>query len=111
FTGLAFSADSKQFIFGDREEQGQISIYELATRRKMSSAINVTGKTYRMRPDLKQVAVITDNRVEVFDYPSGVKQGELAHQARVEIVEWSPDGSRLAVSGFDGDVFLWEKDT
>ncbi|MDR3458872.1 MAG: ATP-binding protein [Verrucomicrobiae bacterium] len=111
FTGLAFSVDSKRLIFGDREEQGQISIYDLTTGRKLSSAINVLGKTYRMRPDLKQVAVITDNRVEVFDYPAGTKQGALAHQARVEMVEWSPDGSRLAVSGFDGDVFLWERDS
>ena len=111
FTGLAFSVDSKRLIFGDREEQGQISICEVATGRKISSAINVVGKTYRMRPDLKQVAVITDNRVEVFDYPAGTKQGELAHQARVEMVEWSPDGSRLAVSGFDGDVFLWERNS
>ncbi|HSY16785.1 MAG TPA: hypothetical protein VK815_00560, partial [Candidatus Acidoferrales bacterium] len=111
FTGLAFSVDSKRLIFGDREEQGQISIYEVATGQKISSAINVVGKTYRMRPDLKQVAVITDSRVEVFDYPSGTKQGEFAVQTRVEMVEWSPDGSRLAVSGFDGDVFLWERDS
>ncbi|HEV2694810.1 MAG TPA: ATP-binding protein [Verrucomicrobiae bacterium] len=110
-TGLVFSADSKQLIFGDVAEQGQISIYDLTTGQKISSAINVIGKTYRMRPDLKQVAVITDNRVEVFDYPAGTKQGALAHSAHVEMVEWSPDGLRLAVSGFDGDVFLWERDT
>jgi len=53
-TGLAFSVDSKRLIFGDREEQGRFPS-AMWPRAEISSAIQCElGKTYRMRPDLKQ---------------------------------------------------------
>ncbi|MDB6029455.1 MAG: putative Histidine kinase [Verrucomicrobiales bacterium] len=107
-TGLAFSSDSTLLTFGDLAEQGNISIYNVITGQRIASGINVWGKTFRVRPDLKQVAIVTDNRVDVLDFPSGVQRATLTHAAPVQMIEWSPDNTRLAVSGNDGGVLLWD---
>jgi len=106
--GLSFSPDSQQLIFSDAEVLGQVSVYDIASGQKLSSAINVWGKMFRMRPDMKQVAVVTDNEVSLLEYPSGTKLHSLAHGAKVALLEWAPDGKRLAVSCDDGEVYLWE---
>jgi signal transduction histidine kinase len=106
--GLSFSPDSQQLIFSDGEELGQVSVYDIASGQKRSSAVRVWGKMFRMRPDMKQVAVVTGNQVNVLEYPSGRKLHTLAHGADVAWLQWAPDGNRLAVSCDDGEVYLWE---
>jgi signal transduction histidine kinase len=108
--GLVFSQDSKKLIFSDAEQSGQLSVYDVASGQMFSSAIGVWGKMFRMRPDMKAVAVATNNEVDVLEYPSGVKLHSLAHSAGVALLEWAPDGNRLAVSCDDGEVYLWEPD-
>lgn len=108
--GLVFSPDSRKLIFSDAEQSGQLSVYDVASGQRLSSAIGVWGKTFRMRPDMKELAVATDNEVDVLEYPSGVKLHSLAHSASIAFLEWAPDGNRLAVSCDDGEVYLWEPD-
>jgi len=107
-SGLAFSKDSQRLIFGDLEASGRISIFDLGTRRKTTSAAEVSGKSFRLRPDAKQVAIVSDTRVDILDYPDATKEQTLLHPASVGIMEWSPDGKRLAVACDDGDVYLWD---
>lgn len=108
FNELQFSGDSKQIIFCDVEQQGQISVYDLPSGERAATGVNVWSKTFRMRGDLKQVAVASDTTVEILDFPSGVKRSTLTHSESVEMIEWSPDGKRLAVTSAAGDVDLWE---
>ena len=107
-SGLAFSTDSQRLIFGDLEAAGRISMFDLGTRQRTTSAVEVSGKTFRLRPDEKQVAVVSDAQVEILDYPDATKEQTLLHPASVGIMEWSPDGKRLAVACDDGDVYLWD---
>ena len=107
-TGLMFSADSRRLIFSDRETQGRISVADLATGHIAPSPVAVTGKFFRLRPDLQQVAVVTDSSVDILNYPAGITNQTLRHPAHVEMIEWSPDGKRLAVSCDNGDVYLWD---
>jgi signal transduction histidine kinase len=95
-------------IFGDAAEQGQVSVYDIASGRKLSSGVNVWGKMFRMRPDMKELAVVNDNEVSILEYPSGQKLHSLTHSAKVALLEWGPKGDRLAISCDDGEVYLWQ---
>ncbi len=107
-TGLAFSPDSRRLIISELPAQGRISVFDVPSGQRLSSAVDATAKTFRMRPDLKQVAVVTGDCVDIMDYPSGTNVQTLLNAARVETIEWSPDSRHLAVSCDDGDVCLWE---
>ncbi|HEY3915024.1 MAG TPA: WD40 repeat domain-containing protein, partial [Verrucomicrobiae bacterium] len=106
-TGLSFSSDSRALIYNDATD-GQISIYDLASGRKLSSGVEVWEKMFRMRPDLKAVAVGNGDKVHLLDYPSGTEQRTLLHDSHVENMTWSPDGRRLAVSCEDGSIYMWD---
>ena len=106
--GLMFSADSRRLIFSDRETQGRISVADLATGQTVPSPVAVGGKVFRLRPDLMQVAVVTDTSVDILEYPAGTTNQTVRHPAHVDMIEWSPDGKRLAVSCDNGDVDLWD---
>lgn len=107
-TELSFSADSRKVIFNDGEKGGQISIYDFITGERLGSAIGAWGKVFRMRPDLQAVAVADSNQVEVLDYPGGTRRATLAHDGRVTLMDWSPDGGNLAVSCADGSIYIWD---
>jgi signal transduction histidine kinase len=105
---VMFSPDSKRVIFHDVEAQEQIAVYEAATGRKVSSGIEAGWSHFGLRPDGKQVAIIAAGGVALMDYPSGTNTQTLPHAAPVSLVVWSPDGSRLATSCNDGDVYIWD---
>jgi signal transduction histidine kinase len=107
--GMTFWADGSKFSFGDADAQGQISIFEFATGTKTSSAIRVGTRPFRFRPGTLEVAIATDNRVALCRYPEENPVQTLEASTRVYALAWSPDGTRLAASTEDGDVYLWEK--
>jgi signal transduction histidine kinase len=105
---LAFSPDSKQIIFHDTEAQLEIAVFDATTGRKLSSGIQAGLSLFRLRPDGKQAAIIAPGGVALLDYPSGTNTQTLPHAAPVRVLNWSPDGRRLATSCDDGDVYVWD---
>ena len=109
--GITFSPESDKLFFGDADAAGQISVFDFATKTKTSSGIRVGTRPFRFRPGTLEVAIATDNRVELCNYPMETPVQSLETQTRVYAVAWSPDGARLAASTEDGDVYVWEKAT
>ncbi|MEY4917165.1 MAG: hypothetical protein RL616_1078, partial [Verrucomicrobiota bacterium] len=107
--GMTFWPDGNKFSFGDADAQGQISIFDFAAKTKISSAIRVGTRPFRFQPGTMEVAIATDNHVELCRYPDETPIQKLETPTRVYAVAWSPDGTRLAGSTEDGDVYLWDK--
>ena len=107
--GMTFWPEGEKFSFGDADAAGQISIFDFAAKAKISSGIRVGTRPFRFRPGTMEVAIATDNRVELCVYPNETPIQKLETPTRVYAVAWSPDGSRLAGSTEDGDVYLWDR--
>jgi signal transduction histidine kinase len=106
--GMSFWPDADKISYGDPEAQGQITVFDFATKSKVATAIRVGARTFRFRPGTNQVAVATDNRVDLFNYPNETPIQTLETATRIFIMAWTPDGTRLAVATEDGDVYLWD---
>lgn len=109
--GMTFWADGNRFSFGDADAQGKITIFDLAARTNLSSAISVGTRPFRFKPGTMDVAIATNNQVELCHYPVATPFQSLEMPTRVYAVAWSPDGTRLAASTEDGDVYVWENAT
>jgi signal transduction histidine kinase len=105
---LAFSPDSSRLIFRDVEAQEQITECEAATGRVLTRGIPGGLASFRLRPDGKQVALVTRGGVSLLDYPAGTNAQLLRHAAPVSYLAWSPLGDRLATSCDDGDIYIWD---
>jgi signal transduction histidine kinase len=106
--GMSFWPDTDKISYGDAEANGQISIHDFATGRKLDTAIRVGARTFRFRPGKMEVAIATDNHVDISDYPVENKRLTLETATRVVTHTWSPAGDLLAVALEDGEVCLWE---
>ncbi len=106
--GMSFWPDADKISFGDPDAQGQITVFDFATKTNVATAIRVGARTFRFRPGTAQVAVATDNRVDLFNYPTETPIQTLETATRIFIMAWTPDGTRLAVATEDGDVYLWD---
>jgi len=109
--GLAFTTDSQRLIFSDAAAQGEIAFYNLATGLRETSGIPAWGKTFRLSPDFKMVAMANETGVDLLEYPSGTQRQTFRIGGPVVTLEWSPDGRWLAVAGADGILHLWEPAT
>ncbi|MBX9581651.1 MAG: PQQ-binding-like beta-propeller repeat protein, partial [Gemmataceae bacterium] len=66
------------------------------------------GRSAAFSPDGAWVAVAGD-RVRVFDAATGGERpGFDGHRGAVQVVAFSPDGTRLATGGADGTAVVWE---
>lgn len=106
--GMTFWPEGDKFSFGDADAQGQITIFDFATKAKVSSAIRVGARPFRFRPGTMEVAIAADTRVDISHYPDETPQQTLQTLTRVYAMAWSPDGTQLAVSTEDGDICLWD---
>ena len=106
--GMTFWRDGKNFSFGDADAQGQITIFDLAEKKKIQSAIRLDGRPFRFRPGTMEVAVASDNRVDIFPFPGETPLQTLQSPTRIYVMAWSPDGTLLAASTEDGDIYLWD---
>ncbi len=109
--GMTFSLESDKFYFGDADAQGQISIFDGATKTKTGCGLRVGTRPFRFRPGTMEVAICTDNHVDLCNYPNETPVRIFETPNRVYTLAWSPDGARLAASTEDGDVYLWERST
>lgn len=107
-SGLTFSRDSKKLFFSDLSESGMLSTFEVDAGRKETTPISVGIKVFRVRPDMKAVAVADSTRVDLMTYPAGAVTQTLTHMTRVALLAWSPDAVHLAVSCESGEIYLWD---
>ena len=105
---LAFSPDSQRVIFTDVADNSQLSVFEAATGRKLSSGAEVGRSFFSLRPDGRQVAKVAHGGVELQDYPVGTNRQTLKHFSPVNVLAWSPEGDQLATACENGDVYLWD---
>jgi signal transduction histidine kinase/DNA-binding beta-propeller fold protein YncE len=106
--GMSFWPDANKISFGDADAQGQITVFDFDTNTRVNTALRIGAKTFRFRPGTMQVAVATDNRVDLFNYPEETPLQTLETATRIFIMAWSPDGSRLVVATEDGDLYVWD---
>lgn len=106
--GMSFTPDSKRVAFSDPDRDREISVYDLETLERVTTGIRVGARTFRFRPGTMQVALATDNKVDLYDYPNDTPVRTFPHPTRVYMMAWSPNGTQLAVSCEDGDVCLWD---
>ncbi len=109
--GMAFWPGRDEICYSDASANGQITIHDLANDRRLSCAIRVGARTFRFRPGTMQVAITTDNRVDLSDYPVENRRLTVAVPTRVFNHVWSPAGDLLAIAAEDGDVYLWQPES
>ena len=107
--GMTFWPEADKFSFGDADAQGQITLVDLAAKKKISSAIHAGTRPFRFCPGTMTVAIATDSHVELCDYPDEKPRQILEMPTRIYALAWSPDGGRLAAATEDGDIYLWDK--
>lgn len=105
--GMSFWPDRDAISYGDATANGQISVYDFSTGEHLGPAIRVGARSFRFRPGTMEVAIATDNHVDIFDYPAETKKQTLETATRVFTQAWSPSGDELAIATEDGDVYLW----
>ena len=106
--GMSFWPDANKISFGDADAQGEITLFDFDTNTRVNTALRIGAKTFRFRPGTMQVAVATDNRVDLFNYPEETPLQTLETATRIFIMAWSPDGTRLVVATEDGDLYVWD---
>jgi signal transduction histidine kinase/DNA-binding beta-propeller fold protein YncE len=106
--GISFWPDTDKISFGDADAQGQITIFDFAAKARVGTAIRVGTHPFRFRPGTTEVAIASDNHVDLLRYPDEITLQTLNTTTRIYALAWSPDGTRLAVSTEDGDICLWD---
>jgi eukaryotic-like serine/threonine-protein kinase len=104
----AFSPDGRLLAIGQRE---RVLCFDLATGQEVRRfRLPGPAHTLAFHPDGSKLAIgyFNSNVVSVYDAASGAPVADLAVGAiSDQVVAWHPDGERLAVTGSDPRIQIW----
>src|SRR6185437_11346865 len=102
----AIAPDGRSFAVSS----GAARVVVRDTARYAELAAFRSPQPYRMAfsPDSTLLAVASGNAVELHRAGSGARVGVLGHPDRVTTVGFDPGGGRLASTGADGTVRIWD---
>jgi WD40 repeat protein len=110
---VAFGSPSSASIVGDRvavsSSSGELALLawpSLDRIRWWATKLIIT--TARLRPDGKIIATVGDRHLRLWDPVGGRMLADVELPVILTQLAWSPDGSRLAVAGASGTVWLWD---
>ncbi len=121
---LALNGDGSVLVSGDAN--GEIQVWDVApsqsqprtkTRtRRLAQALTYDGSgIMALRPDGERLALAAKgSTLDIYDLQSGalVARNEAVHPGyALHSLAYSPNGSVLATSSFDGTVMLWDAET
>jgi WD40 repeat protein/serine/threonine protein kinase len=110
-SALAWSPDSRRLVASNRQI---IRIWDIADRESLVTlpgSKDVSGLAWS--PDGNWLATGTENahNVGVWDIAAGKAVAEFReHQWSYIWVAWGPDSRRIASSGWDGQICLWDRE-
>jgi eukaryotic-like serine/threonine-protein kinase len=112
-SAFAFHPSGRQLAIGHADKS--VSVYDLATGRRVQRlAVSTAPFHLAFHPREHRLAVASGNGVQLFDTDTGKELPALRHSAEVTqtwFLTWHPDGRRLAVSGDDRKIHLWDTQT
>ena len=102
-------SDDGRLVIGPVFEPDGMGVIEVDTGR-MVAHLPDFGSFHHLapRPGHRQVAAYDGTRVWLVDWEAGRRIRDFPFPAGVRWLEWSPDGSRLAVAGNAPAVHVWE---
>ena len=113
--GLAFSHDGNLLAVPTSGPNNKVEIFNVASRkvvRKLKA--NVETLDVALSPDGRVLATGgAEAVIETFDLLTGqaLNGQPVAHRARIDSIEFMPNGSNVVTSSMDGTIRLWEADT
>jgi len=119
---LTFSPDGRYLVAGDRGDtrsepgrtvNGRLVVWDTQTRRPLRAWSAHAGRVQAVAvsPDGKTLVSVGREPgagLRVWDADSGRLRHDLPAPPRATVVRFSPEGTRLAVAGYEGTVQLWD---
>jgi WD40 repeat protein len=97
-----FSADGNRFVIGSSlDGKGEARIYKVATAMPDTRLVSLSGLPQLAGPGLSTLVLLGDYQKATTIVLEGQKEAVYA-------VAYRPDGSQVAVAGFDGSVRLYD---
>jgi serine/threonine protein kinase/WD40 repeat protein len=105
----AFSPDGKQLVVGQKES---LVLIDLASGKELKRwRVAAEAHTLAFHPFRQEVAVgyLQHSVVSVYNVASGARVTELpVGTLKAHVVAWHPHGERLAITGSDPRIYIWD---
>jgi WD40 repeat protein/tRNA A-37 threonylcarbamoyl transferase component Bud32 len=104
---VLYSRDGRRLVTGGFD--GTLRIWDSESGRQLRELPQSTAVTLDLSPDGRRVAAADDSVVRIWNVQTGQCERELrGHSAPVWCVMFTPDGTRVATTGMDRVLRLWD---
>lgn len=115
YTGHRSAVTDALFLAGGEiatgSDDGSVVLFDAAGKKLASVMQQGVARNQAVSPDGKSVACAFDSgEVRVVDAAGGPLHAFSSGQGRINDIRYSPDGTKLLTSGFDGTARLWTLD-